>query len=441
MILFRNLNLIDGVSEEVQEDKAILVEGERIAGVVGDRDHLTADRVIDLGGAYVAPGLIDAHVHLITPFVPRVTPGVIMSLGKQIKRNLKAVVSDGVTTVRDVAGFPHRIQGARRMVNAGRIPGPRIVCANSYLTCFGGTPEWIPYLKGPAKLITGGQAIDRADTPEGIASLVREMVDKGADWVKTCHSDRSACRGKGELPTLSDEAYEALFSEAEKHGKPVAFHQMWLSAFRKGLEYGPATYEHTPMDGPLTDEDVAAFVDSGIALIATLDVYTDIFEFGRISHDLAEIGEECLEPVCHRMVAEELERYKKNDFTAEEIEKGWIMDTISPEEGLPTAFDNVRKIWTAGGKLGCGTDSGGADFAFFGFFHRELENLVEVGLSPYEALRCATVTNAEILGMEEDIGTLEPGKYADMVVVEDNPLEDISAMGRIKAVYKGGKKV
>ena len=441
MVIFRNLKLIDGISPEVREGKAIRVEGERIAEIVDDGDNLSADRVEDLKGAYVTPGLIDAHVHLITPFVPKVTPGVIMSLGRQVKRNLKTAVQDGVTTVRDVAAFPRRIQGARRAVEAWRIPGPRIVCANSYITCFGGTPEWVPYLRGPAKLIAGGQAVDRADSPEEIAALARHMVELGADWVKTCHSDRSLCRGKGELPTLSDESYEALFSEAKRMGKPVAFHQMWLSAFRKGLQYRPATFDHTPMDGVLGDEEVAAFVDSGTALIATLDVYKDTFEFDRISRDLDERGEEFLEPVCHKMVSSHLDKYMRNGFTAEEIEKEWVIDESIPRGGISNAYENVRKIWKAGGIIGCGTDSGGADFGFFGYFHRELGNLVEVGLSPFEALRCATAVNARILGMENDIGTLEPGKYADLVVVDGNPLEDISVMGRVLAVYKGGNPV
>ena len=441
MALFRNLKLIDGVRDEVQEGVAVRVEGERISEITRDRDGLSAEQVVDLEGAYVTPGLIDAHVHLITPFVPRVTPGVIASLGRQVRRNLATVVRDGVTAVRDVAAFPRRIQGARRAVEEGRIPGPRIKCANSYITCFGGTPEWVPYLKGPAKLVAGGQAVDRADTPQEIAALVRRMVELGADWVKTCHSDRSLCRGKGELPTLSDDAYDVLFSEAARLGKPVAFHQMWLSAFRKGLQYKPSTFDHTPMDGLLDDEDIAAFVDSGIALIATLDVYRDVFEFERIARDLEQRGEEFLEPVCRRMVSEHLHKYRHDGFTGEEVEKGWVIDESMPRELLPNAYENARRIWKAGGILGCGTDSGGADFGFFGYFHRELENLVEVGLTPFEALRCATAVNAGILGMEKDIGTLEPGKYADLVAVEANPLEDISNMGRIKAVYKGGEKV
>jgi imidazolonepropionase-like amidohydrolase len=441
MALFRNMKLIDGITEDVQEGLAVRVEGERIAEISADRDGLSAEQVFDLGGAFVTPGLIDAHVHLITPFVPKVTPGVIASLGKQVRRNLATVVRDGVTTVRDVAAFPRRIQGARRAVEQGRLPGPRIVCANSYITCFGGTPEWIPYLKGPARLIAGGQAVERADSPEEVAALVRRMVELGSDWVKTCHSDRSLCRGKGELPTLSDEAYDAFFSEAARLNKPVAFHQMWLSAFRKGLRYKPATFDHTPMDGILSDEDVSAFVDSGAALIATLDVYKDSFEFERIAHDLEERGKEFLEPVCHRLVSEYLDKYLKGGFSPEEVEKDWVMDERMPCEMLPNAFENARRIWKAGGRLGCGTDSGGADFGFFGYFHRELVNLVEVGLTPFEALRCATAVNAEILGMGGDIGTLEPGKYADMVVVDGNPLQDIAAMGRAKAVYKGGKKV
>jgi imidazolonepropionase-like amidohydrolase len=437
-MLFRNLNLVDCVSPGVREGKAVRIEGERIAEVIDDHEGLSADNVIDLGGAFVTPGLIDAHVHLITPFVPVVTPGVIASLGRQVRRNLRTVLYDGVTTVRDVAGFPRRIQGARRAVNEGRVPGPRIVCANSYITCPGGTPEWIPYLRGPAKWIAGGQAVERVEGPEETAAAVRSMVELGADWVKTCHSDRGLCYGKGDPPTLSDESYEAFFAEAERLGKPVAFHQMWLSAFRKGLEYRPKTFDHTPMDGPLTDQDVSSFIEAGTTLIPTLDVYRDVFEFDRIAQDLEERGEEFLEPVPYRLVSEFLDKYRRNAFTRREIEKEWIQDESIPREGFPVAVENVRKIWQSGGAIGCGTDSGGAPFGFFGFFHRELQNLVDVGMSPFEALRRATVVNAGILGMEHDIGTIEAGKYADMVVVEGNPLEDISRMGRIRAVIKGG---
>jgi imidazolonepropionase-like amidohydrolase len=98
-------------------------------------------------------------------------------------------------------------------------------------------------------MIAGGQAVERVETPDQAVDAVRRMVLHRADWVKTCHSDRSLCVGKGTLPTLSDPAYTALFAEAAKFGKPVAFHQMWLSAFRKGLQFKPATFEHTPFDG------------------------------------------------------------------------------------------------------------------------------------------------------------------------------------------------
>jgi len=441
MLLFRNLKLIDGVSPDVQEGKAILVEGERIVEVLDERSAPAADHVIHLNGAFVTPGLIDAHVHLISPFVPKITPRVILSLGRQIRRNLRTVVKEGVTTVRDMAAFPRRIQMARRLANQGLIPGPRIVCANSYITCFGGTPEWVPSLRGPARMIAGGQAVERVETPDQAVDAVRRMVLHRADWVKTCHSDRSVCVGKETLPTLSDPAYAALFAEAAKFGKPVAFHQMWLSAFRKGLQFKPATFEHTPFDGLLSDQEVKAFVDAGIALIPTLDVYRDSFEYDRIAHDLEERGNELLEPTPRRLVSFTLEKYKNKRFTREEIEKEWIFDDSFFNQGIPIAFENVGKLWKAGARIGCGTDSGGSNFAFFGFFWRELANLVAAGMSPFEALRSATAVNAQILGLEKDIGTLEPGRLADLVVVEANPLEDIRIMGRVRAVYKGGRLV
>jgi len=441
MALFRNANLIDGKSGEVQKGKTIRVKNGRITEIIDDVGALPDEQVTELQGFYVTPGLIDAHVHLITPFVPKVTPRVLLCLGNQIKRNLRAVLESGVTTVRDMAAFPRKIQAAKRTVVEDPTAGPRIVCANSYITCFGGTPEWVPYFKGLVKLIAGGQAIERARDPEETANIVRRMVSLGADWVKTCHSDRSLCIGKGILPTLSDDSYRALFDEAERLGKPVAFHQYWLSAFKKGLEYKPATFEHVPLDGELEDSDVKAFVDSGIALTPTITAFKCLCDNEMVAGDISEKGGDLFEPVVHKMISECLDHYRKKDYTAEEIEKEYIMDEEVIAKGIPIIYRNLRKIWEAGGKLGCGTDAGGCDFGFFGFFHRELANMVDIGLSPFEALRCATAVNAEILGMDGDIGTLEPGKYADMVVVRDNPLEDISAMGGIEAVYKGGVKV
>lgn len=441
MALFRNANLIDGMSSEVQEGKAIRVKNGRIAEITHDVGALPDEQVTDLQGFYVTPGLIDAHVHLITPFVPKVTPRVLLCLEDQIKRNLRAVLTSGVTTVRDMAAFPRKIQAAKKSVIEDPAAGPRIVCANSYVTCFGGTPEWVPYFRGPVKLIAGGQAVERARDPEETARIVRRMVDLGADWVKTCHSDRSVCIGKGALPTLSDASYRALFDEADRLGKPVAFHQYWLSAFKKGLEYEPATFEHVPVDGELDDGDIESFVEAGIGIIPTMIAFQSACDYDMVAGDISEKGEELFEPVVYKMISECLDRYQKKDFTQAEIEKDWIMDDEVFTEGIPIARENVRRIWDAGGRIGCGTDAGGSDFGFFGFFHRELTNLVDIGLSPFEALRCATVVNAEVLGMDGDIGTLEPGKYADMVVVRDNPLEDISAMGDVEAVYKGGVKV
>ncbi|MDY6795121.1 MAG: hypothetical protein SWK76_07555 [Actinomycetota bacterium] len=89
------------------------------------------------------------------------------------------------------------------------------------------------------------------------------LAEKGTDWIKTCHCDRSICLGKGELPTWADLTCQAFSDQAEELGKPMAFHQMWLSAFGKGLEFNPSTYEYTPMDAPLIDEDVSTFVDAG----------------------------------------------------------------------------------------------------------------------------------------------------------------------------------
>lgn len=436
--IFRNFGLFNGINSELLEECWLEVSQDRI-NRIGNGRAPPADETVDLGGRTVIPGLIDAHVHAIVSFTATLNLAGVLSHRRQVRLNLRNCIRNGVTTVRDTGATSGLIRQVIRWVEKGTVIGPRIVRANSFLTAPGAMPEHIPTFPFPLKLLLGGQAVERLRTPEEVRDAVRRMVALGADWIKTGHTDKSIWLNRPDPPLLDDACFDALIDEARKHNRPVAMHQTRASGFRKAIQIGVNSMEHVP-SAPLTKQDIDRAVEAGIPIVPTLRVMRDTLLPMAEAEWLQMQGRAYLCPEPLRQTQALFQRYQRG-VPEETAQKEYWVDMAFQERALPVIMENVRRLRDAGATVGCGTDSGGGPFTVFGRFYDEIDNLIQTGLSPFEALRSATVVNARILGLEDQLGTVEPGKSADFAVVEGNPLIDPTALRRVKMVIKGGSIV
>jgi imidazolonepropionase-like amidohydrolase len=430
---FHGFALFDGVSHQVQPDSWLEVADGCIQRI-GRGPHPQSGEVVNLGGRTVIPGLIDAHVHLAYPFTTKLDPVSVLAATSQMKLNLTNCIRSGVTTVRDVACTPGLMRKMKGWIEKGDVVGPRVVCANAMILPPGGMPEFLPTFPWPISLLVGGQAAERVRTPDRVRDAVQRMVALGADWIKTTHTDRSIWLNRPDPPIFDDACFEALVDEARKQSRPVAMHQLWVSGFRKAIELGVDSMEHAPLDA-LADEDIARMVDAGIPIVPTLEVFASIVNLPDWL-DAAE-GEAYLCPEPLKQTRKMLAIYR-GGITPEMAKKEYYDDLPWLTRQFQVMMENVRRLHQAGAIIGCGTDSGGGMFAVFGRTCAEIDNLVEAGMTPFEALRSATAVNARILRLDDRLGTIEPGKLADFVALDGDPLKDATALQRVRTVVKGG---
>lgn len=431
--IFHGFALFDGVNPQVRPDCWLEVADGRIRRVGAGPPPQSGERV-NLGGQTVIPGLMDAHVHLACPFTTRLGPLSLLTALSQMKRNLANCIGSGVTTVRDLGCTPGLLRKMKGWIENGNASGPRIVCANAMISLPQGYPEFIPTYPWPINYLMGGQAAERVRTPDQVRRVVRRMAAQGADWIKTMHTDKSIWLNRPDPPIFNDACFEALVDEARKQNRPVAMHQLWVSGFRKALDLGVDSIEHAPLD-TLTDADIARIVDKGVAIIPTLEVISTSLNLPDWI-DTVE-GENYLCPESLKQTRELLAIYR-GEITPEMAKKEYYDDVPKLPQRFSVMSENVARLYRAGARIGCGTDSGGAPFAMFGRIYAEIANLVKAGMTPFEALRSATAVNARILRLDDKLGAIEPGKWADFVALDGDPLQDITALQRVRAVVKGG---
>jgi imidazolonepropionase-like amidohydrolase len=390
VVAYRAARIYDGVSEGVVEDGTVVVEEARVASVGPTSDRPSNVEVVDLGDATLLPGLIDAHVHLVWSasaepheVVERESRALtVLRCGANIGLHLSA----GVTTVRDVGATDGLSVDVARAVELGVIPGPRVVAA------------------GRAIAMTGGHGwfIGReADGAEAVRRAAREEMKAGATCIKLMAS--GGVYGHAEepgSPQLTVEEMKAGVEEAHKAGRKVAAHAYSAEAINNALDAGVDSIEH----GSFMDRTTAERMrEQGTYLVPTLSVYQAMSDKG------PELG------------APEYIRRK----TAEVLEASREAFRLAHEVGVPIA---------------AGTDCGAPGHPH-GTLPEELRLMVEAGAVPAEALRYGTSAAADLLGLAEEVGTLEPGKRADLLAVAGDPLHDIRALREVRLVVRDGAGV
>ncbi len=392
--------LLDVKTGKTLTGQTIVIEGDKIVSVAtGDapaRAGASAPQVIDLPNATVLPGLIDAHTHLTmaTNFGYSMLANSIPRQALTGARNARVTLDAGFTTVRNVGASGFSDMALRDAINAGDVPGPRMLVSGPPLSITGGHCDnnLLPFEYH-------AQAEGVADGVEAVQHKTREIIKYGADLIKICAT--GGVLSHGDNPQASQytlEEMKAIVADAHRLGRKVAAHAHGAQGILWATEAGVDSIEHGSY---IDDAGIAAMKKNGTYLVPTLYLMDWFFD------NAEKIG-----------------------TPPELIAKG--------REVMPAARKNVARAFAAGVKVGFGTD---AAVYPHGLNAHEFAVMVKLGMTPLGAIQAATINDADLLGWPDKVGTIEPGKWADIIAVDGDPLADVTTLERVKFVMKGGEVV
>jgi imidazolonepropionase-like amidohydrolase len=408
-IVISNGTMIDGTGNSPSRNDAIVIQGSRIKStgrLPGDIRLEDSDNVevINATGQWIMPGLIDAHTHL-SYGNPRV-PGEARGRGTtrpefntlRAARNAQIVLRSGVTSISVPGGTWFTDVAVRDAIKLGLIEGPRVYCAGRMIVTYGSIEDEEPSWVGTPEHSIGVLCNTAAD----MVTEVRRQCKHGVDFIKMADS-RS-----GETQTIAKEEIAAVVQEAHRRNARVAIHSRGSASTRAAAEAGVDWIMHTDL---ATEADLEAVAKAGVRIVPTATFVARVLEIGR------EVGQE--------QIQIDLDRMKRN------------MD------GLVNVLQRARAL---GIKVMCGTDTGNYSWMPYGKTHaKEAEILVRYGgYTPMEAITACTRDNSFAVGLENEVGALETGKLADIVILKQNPLADIRVLqdpANLAIVIKDGKKV
>jgi imidazolonepropionase-like amidohydrolase len=403
-IVFLDARLIDGIADEPHDRGFVRVREGRVAETGPMSAYRKAggdERVVDLAGQTLVPGLIDCHVHFVysgfrsleeidrCPVETAAINGIV---------NGGLMLDAGYTTVRDVGTIGNVAVAVRDAIAAGKVRGPRVIASGQIIGPTGGMIDTLPSHWSTASGL--GVCVDG---PGAIVKEVRRQIKNGVDNIKLGASGVEVGRcAYSWMTTLGAEEIAAAVAEAHRWGRTVAIHCQSFDAAKFALRAGADTIEHGTR---LDDEALALFAKSRTALVPTLSTLFSVLELGEALNLMPKQREEMAVNKDHWLAA-------------------------------------VSRAHQANILIGAGSDIGNR--YPHGRNAREIEFLVRAGLSPMQAFKAATGTAARILGKEGTIGALTPGSFADLLVVNGNPLEDVRVLSdpkRIRLVMLEGRAV
>ncbi|WP_239772946.1 amidohydrolase family protein [Mammaliicoccus sp. I-M36] len=401
-MILKNINLIDGTGNDIQKNIDIKIENNVIAGI---GKNLNGDDVIEGNGQYLLPGMIDSHVHVMLEMEPlenRLSTPFSYNFYKAID-HLKRTVDAGVTTVRDALGAD---LGLKEAVNDGIVLGPRLQISINALTITGGHGD--SYTKSGIHLPLlqdgyPGMPSGLCDGVNEVRKKAREMLRAGADVLKVhATGGVTSATDHPDYTQFSVEELKVIVEEAQfRNNRKVMAHAQGLQGVKQCIEAGIHSIEHGIY---LDDEAVKLMKEKDMYLVPTLLAPLSVIEFA------AELG-----------------------MSENSINKS--------KQVMQDHIESFKKAHQAGVKIAMGTDAG---VFKHGTNLRELELMVEHGMTEMEAIVSSTKTAAECLGYDEELGTIEEGKKADFILLEQNPLDDIAVLrdpNKIKVVAIDGKIV
>jgi imidazolonepropionase-like amidohydrolase len=398
-IAIRVGRLLDVETGELRADRVIHVADGRVTAEGAPGNGVPDDAaVVDLTGLTVVPGLIDLHTHLVGDVQTADVPATTTSAAEDVLigvRHARQTLEAGFTTVRDLGPFRAFTDCALRdAIERGDVAGPRMQCAGAFITAPWGGGDVVGLahdIRLPDDLRFGV-----VTTVDEVRDRVRRLLIGGADLIKCIGTGAVLTRGGVPgAPELSEDLLRAAVEEARWYEAFVAVHAHGAEGAKRAIRAGARSVEHGSY---LDDEAIAMLAATGTVYVA------DLYD-----------GEWALE---------------------HGGPEGWPADTMRKlQESQDSAEIVVRKAIEAGVRIGFGTDSGVYPH---GLNARQLAWYVRCGMSPLEAIRSATTVAAEAMGWSDRVGSLEPGRFADLVAVLGDPLADVTELERPVVVAKGG---
>ncbi len=393
-------NLIDTRNQKVLSEMTVVVNANKIIEVrKGYLKGNATDKIIDLKNKYVMPGLIDMHVHIESEtardqYIKRYQNGPA-DVAYEAQKHAKTTLMAGFTTVRDMGGSGVNI-ALRNAINRGLVVGPRLLTAGKTIATTGGHGDPTNGI-GPHLSLDPDYKNATVNSPDQARQAVRQRYQDGSDWIKiTATGGVLSIAKNGKGPQFQEDELNALISTAKDYNFSVAAHAHGAEGMKRALRAGVSTIEHGTF---LDDECIKLFKEKNACLVPTIIA-------GKSSADSAKI-----------------QGYYPPFVTKKALETGIV---------IQEAFGRAYK---AGVKVCFGTDAG---VFVHGKNAKEFEYMTEAGMPAMEALRAATITNADVLGMSDQIGSLEAGYFADIIAVDEDPLKNIKTLQKVFFIMKDG---
>ena len=405
--IIRNGSLIDGSGRAPVENDAVVIQGDRIRSVgsvppdvnVEDLENVAT---IDASGKWIMPGLIDGHCHL--SFGQPAMPGITMARGTvssefstlRAARNAQTILRSGVTSVCVPGGTWFIDVAVREAINSGMIEGPRVYCAGRFIVTYGSIADNEPSWVGTPEHVNGKLCNNVMD----MVTEVRRQCKHGVNFIKMADSTW------GDIQTISKEELKAVADEAHRRNARITIHSRGADSTRAAAQAGFDWILHADL---ATESDLDAVAEAGVRIMPTLTFLEHASEYGR-------------------------------DFGRSDREVDQMKYNL---EGGATVLQRAREL---GLKILCGTDSGNSPVMPYGELHANEPGIMVKygGYTPLEAISACTRDNAFVVGLEDDLGVIEAGKLADMLILDKDPVADISVLkgGRhIQSIIKAGKVV